>query len=114
MEIIRRHRGERNVESLIPMFVLDRDVYLVVAKTRRIEKKATRVFFIVSSLQTPLGSGGDGPFPLVEYQPLRRPSRLAELDRFCDALISIREEIAQIENGKANVHNNVLKVNWGS
>ncbi|XP_065618656.1 glycine dehydrogenase (decarboxylating), mitochondrial [Quercus suber] len=33
----------------------------------------------------------------------------AELDRFCDALISIREEIAQIENGKADVHNNVLK-----
>ncbi|KAL4281140.1 hypothetical protein GQ457_03G042740 [Hibiscus cannabinus] len=28
---------------------------------------------------------------------------------FCDALISIREEIAQIENGKADIHNNVLK-----
>jgi glycine dehydrogenase len=34
----------------------------------------------------------------------------AELDRFCDALISIREEIAEIENGKADVQNNVLKV----
>ncbi|KAK9699763.1 hypothetical protein RND81_08G194600 [Saponaria officinalis] len=33
----------------------------------------------------------------------------AELDRFCDALISIREEIAEIENGKADVLNNVLK-----
>ncbi|KAK1265743.1 hypothetical protein QJS04_geneDACA017884 [Acorus gramineus] len=33
----------------------------------------------------------------------------AELDRFCDALISIREEIADIENGKADIHNNVLK-----
>ncbi|XP_075648838.1 glycine dehydrogenase (decarboxylating), mitochondrial-like [Castanea sativa] len=33
----------------------------------------------------------------------------AELDRFCDTLISIREEIAQIENGKADIHNNVLK-----
>ncbi|KAM1177054.1 hypothetical protein ACFX13_016872 [Malus domestica] len=33
----------------------------------------------------------------------------AELDRFCDALISIREEIAQIEKGKADLHNNVLK-----
>ncbi|KAK9274983.1 hypothetical protein L1049_022240 [Liquidambar formosana] len=33
----------------------------------------------------------------------------AELDRFCDALISIREEIAQIENGKADISNNVLK-----
>jgi len=33
----------------------------------------------------------------------------AELDRFCDALISIREEIAQVENGKADIHNNVLK-----
>lgn len=36
----------------------------------------------------------------------------AELDRFCDALISIREEIAQVENGKADIHNNVLKVKW--
>lgn len=34
----------------------------------------------------------------------------AELDRYCDALISIREEIAMIENGKADIHNNVLKV----
>ncbi|XP_059657058.1 glycine dehydrogenase (decarboxylating), mitochondrial-like [Cornus florida] len=33
----------------------------------------------------------------------------AELDRFCDALISIREEIAQIEKGKADMNNNVLK-----
>ncbi|XAR69251.1 Glycine dehydrogenase (decarboxylating) [Bertholletia excelsa] len=33
----------------------------------------------------------------------------AELDRFCDALISIREEIAEIEKGKVDVNNNVLK-----
>ncbi|KAH6761310.1 glycine decarboxylase P-protein 2 [Perilla frutescens var. hirtella] len=33
----------------------------------------------------------------------------AELDRFCDALISIREEISQIEKGKADIHHNVLK-----
>ncbi|KAK3018122.1 hypothetical protein RJ639_004581 [Escallonia herrerae] len=33
----------------------------------------------------------------------------AELDRFCDTLISIREEIEQIERGKADVSNNVLK-----
>ncbi|KAJ8751582.1 hypothetical protein K2173_016828 [Erythroxylum novogranatense] len=33
----------------------------------------------------------------------------AELDRFCDALISIREEIAEIEKGKADIHNNVIK-----
>nr|AAX86644.1 mitochondrial glycine decarboxylase P-protein precursor [Moricandia moricandioides] len=33
----------------------------------------------------------------------------AELDRFCDTLISIREEIAQIEKGNADVQNNVLK-----
>lgn len=32
------------------------------------------------------------------------------MDRFCDALISIREEIAEIENGKADANNNVLKV----
>ncbi|CAJ2675229.1 unnamed protein product [Trifolium pratense] len=33
----------------------------------------------------------------------------AELDRFCDALISIRKEIAEIEKGNADLHNNVLK-----
>jgi glycine dehydrogenase len=33
----------------------------------------------------------------------------AELDRFCDALICIREEIRQIENGTMDKDNNVLK-----
>ncbi|KAK9846586.1 hypothetical protein WJX81_007159 [Elliptochloris bilobata] len=33
----------------------------------------------------------------------------AELDRFCNALISIREEIAEIENGSADKADNVLK-----
>lgn len=33
----------------------------------------------------------------------------AELDRFCDALISIREEIAEVENGQADKANNILK-----
>ena len=33
----------------------------------------------------------------------------AELDRFCDALISIREEIREIENGTADKSDNVLK-----
>ena len=33
----------------------------------------------------------------------------AELDRFCDALINIRKEIANIEEGKADQENNVLK-----
>tara|TARA_R100000365_G_scaffold3698_1_gene13750 strand:+ start:4026 stop:6920 length:2895 start_codon:yes stop_codon:yes gene_type:complete len=33
----------------------------------------------------------------------------AELDRFCDALISIREEIREIERGESEKENNVLK-----
>jgi glycine dehydrogenase len=33
----------------------------------------------------------------------------AEMDRFCDALIGIREEVAEIEAGKADKSNNVLK-----
>jgi len=33
----------------------------------------------------------------------------AELDRFCDAMLSIREEIAAIENGKVDRDNNPLK-----
>ncbi|MDQ3019175.1 MAG: aminomethyl-transferring glycine dehydrogenase [Bacteroidota bacterium] len=32
-----------------------------------------------------------------------------ELDRFCDAMISIREEIREIENGEADASDNVLK-----
>jgi glycine dehydrogenase len=34
---------------------------------------------------------------------------LPELDRFCDAMISIREEIREIEEGKADRKDNVLK-----
>ena len=34
----------------------------------------------------------------------------AELDRFCDAMIAIREEIKQVESGAASKENNVLKV----
>jgi glycine dehydrogenase len=33
----------------------------------------------------------------------------AELDRFCDALIAIREEIREIERGEADRTDNVLK-----
>jgi glycine dehydrogenase len=33
----------------------------------------------------------------------------AELDRFCDAMIAIREEIREIETGEADVTDNVLK-----
>ena len=33
----------------------------------------------------------------------------AELDRFCEVLLSIREEIGEIENGKADKADNVLK-----
>jgi len=33
----------------------------------------------------------------------------AELDRFCDALINIRKEIEEVEKGKADPKNNVLK-----
>ncbi len=34
---------------------------------------------------------------------------LSELDRFCDAMISIREEIKEIETGKADKADNVIK-----
>jgi glycine dehydrogenase len=34
---------------------------------------------------------------------------LAELDRFCDAMVAIRAEIAAIENGQASQESNVLK-----
>ncbi|MCM2322886.1 MAG: aminomethyl-transferring glycine dehydrogenase [Oligoflexia bacterium] len=34
---------------------------------------------------------------------------LRELDRFCDAMISIRKEITEVEEGKADRNNNLLK-----
>lgn len=50
-------------------------------------------------------------FPIpgtLMIEPTESESK-AELDRFCDALLSIREEIAEIENGIADRENNVIK-----
>ncbi len=44
----------------------------------------------------------------IMIEPTESESK-AELDRFCDALISIREEIAEIEKGIADKKDNVLK-----
>jgi glycine dehydrogenase len=41
-------------------------------------------------------------------EPTESESR-EELDRFCDAMISIRREIAEVEGGRADRENNVLK-----
>ena len=50
-------------------------------------------------------------FPLagtIMIEPTESEDK-AELDRFCDALLAIREEIKAIENGSADKANNVLK-----
>ena len=44
----------------------------------------------------------------VMIEPTESESK-AELDRFCDAMLQIREEIREIENGTADKMNNVLK-----
>ncbi|MCC5603706.1 aminomethyl-transferring glycine dehydrogenase [Nostoc favosum] len=44
----------------------------------------------------------------IMVEPTESESK-QELDRFCDALISIRQEIAEIESGKVDVQDNVLK-----
>jgi glycine dehydrogenase len=44
----------------------------------------------------------------VMVEPTESESK-QELDRFCDAMIAIRGEIAEIENGNVDAHNNVLK-----
>jgi glycine dehydrogenase len=44
----------------------------------------------------------------VMVEPTESES-LAELDRFCDALIAIRAEITEIESGKVDRANNLLK-----
>jgi len=49
------------------------------------------------------------PIPgTMMIEPTESESK-AELDRFCDAMISIREEIAEIESGKSDHNDNVLK-----
>jgi len=50
-------------------------------------------------------------FPVAETLMIEptESEPLYELDRFCDALISIRGEIAEIESGKADKKDNVLK-----
>ncbi|HQH28134.1 MAG TPA: aminomethyl-transferring glycine dehydrogenase subunit GcvPB, partial [Oligoflexia bacterium] len=50
-------------------------------------------------------------FPVVEtlmVEPTESESR-EELDRFCDAMIAIRAELSEIEEKKADAHNNLLK-----
>ncbi|MHC5673007.1 aminomethyl-transferring glycine dehydrogenase [Nostoc sp.] len=44
----------------------------------------------------------------IMVEPTESESK-QELDRFCDALISIRQEIAEIESGKVDAEDNVLK-----
>ncbi|MBN3923966.1 aminomethyl-transferring glycine dehydrogenase [Nostoc sp. NMS4] len=44
----------------------------------------------------------------IMVEPTESESK-QELDRFCDALISIRQEIAEIEVGKVDIQDNVLK-----
>ena len=44
----------------------------------------------------------------IMVEPTESESR-QELDRFCDAMISIRQEIAEIESGTADIQDNVLK-----
>jgi glycine dehydrogenase len=41
-------------------------------------------------------------------EPTESESR-QELDRFCDAMVAIYEEVVEIEQGKADVHDNLLK-----
>ncbi len=43
-----------------------------------------------------------------QVEPTESESKY-ELDRFCDAMIVIRSEIKEIEDGKAEASNNVLK-----
>ncbi|MCC5639167.1 aminomethyl-transferring glycine dehydrogenase [Nostoc sp. CHAB 5844] len=44
----------------------------------------------------------------IMVEPTESESK-EELDRFCDALIAIRQEIAEIESGKMDVEDNLLK-----
>ncbi len=50
-------------------------------------------------------------FPVAEtmmVEPTESECK-AELDRFCDAMIAIRAEVAEVEQGKADRDNNILK-----
>jgi glycine dehydrogenase len=50
-------------------------------------------------------------WPVIEtlmVEPTESESQ-AELDRFCDAMIAIRKEIAEVESGEADKQDNLLK-----
>ncbi len=50
-------------------------------------------------------------FPVADtmmIEPTESESK-AELDRFCDAMIAIREEIAEVERGEADPNDNILR-----
>ena len=44
----------------------------------------------------------------IMVEPTESESK-QELDRFCDAMIAIRREVAEVEKGRADAHDNVLK-----
>ncbi|CAH1415097.1 unnamed protein product [Lactuca virosa] len=45
----------------------------------------------------------------IEPEDVAKLKARLSLDRFCDALISIRQEIAEIEKGTVDINNNVIK-----
>lgn len=76
--------------------------------------KATAGIEVVDVAKRLMDYGFHAPtvsFPVagtVMIEPTESESK-AELDRFCDAMLQIREEIREIEQGNADVMNNVLK-----
>jgi glycine dehydrogenase len=50
-------------------------------------------------------------FPVADTMMIEptESEAMREIDRFCDALLAIRQEIAEVEAGRADPHNNALK-----
>jgi glycine dehydrogenase len=89
----------------------DRNAHELIADCREFKKVGVEVEDIAKRL---MDYGYHAPtvsFPVpgtLMIEPTESETKV-EIDRFCDVMISIREEIREIENGKADEQNNVLK-----
>ena len=89
----------------------DRVAHEMIVDCREFKKAGVEVEDIAKRL---MDYGFHAPtvsFPVagtLMIEPTESESR-EELDRFCEAMISIREEIREVEEGKADAENNVLK-----
>ena len=96
-----------------PVKIIERDEsvkqLLANAYANQLNLLSVTDFFTLSGFHAPTMSWPVAGTLMIE--PTESEDK-AELDRFCDAMISIRQEIAEIEEGRMDPQINPLKVRW--